>query len=464
MTDRLQPSNADPHASASGASDRPVAHHRVVVFFVILAVAFSGLRYSYESLRVCLHRDEGFHDFAHFYFFAGMIHQGKPYWDKQAVAEHDKQFQHVYHGADSFYLPGLYLAFSPIAYLDFDTASLVWGAVNQIVLFAALSLIVATLRLHHRPIVLAAFAFMVFNYYPLRLNAECGQTNCLCLLWFALSLFFYTRDRHLAAGAALALAAVTKFTPAIALSYFIWKRQFKVCLGFMVALIAIILLPMLVLGVDAQIHQTKEFFFHARLHSYPGWPVHHAFGNAVARILLEPGRRLTAAELRLVNSIVAVFTLGVFAIAGWITWPRKSEHPQRPAFEFALALTTPLVVGSIVEIHHFVWLLIPFALLLSTPPRAQPRHFWLWLGAIYAVLALEYWPDRFKILHYGIPSIVLMGKWLAVCAIWGLIAVVLERFRSCVAGQGESREEAGQCRSVCGAMGDREETASGGAD
>ena len=170
--------------------------------------------------------------------------------------------------------------------------------------------------------------------------------------------------------------------------------------------------------------------FHARLHSYPGWPVHHALGNALARILLEPGRSLTAGELRLVKFIVAVFTLIVFAIAGWVTWPRRSEHPLRPAFEFALALATPLVVGSIVEIHHFVWLLVVFALLLTTPDFAQPRHFWLWLGGIYAVVGLEYWPDRFKILHYGLPSILLMGKWLAVCGIWGLVAAVLVRFRS----------------------------------
>lgn len=430
MDDQLEPSPHSPDPCAQIAPETAASAPRMVVFLIVLSVVFSALRYTYSTFRVCLrqHEEQYFFDFNYFYFYASLARTGKPYWKREAIDEHAKQAHYRRCTNNPIYLPAVYLSFQPLTLLSVEEARVTWVLIEHASLLLALGLIVATLGLHKQPLALGVLGFLVFNYFPLRLNTWCGQTNNACLLMLALCFFLNKRGWQFLAGGALAIAALIKFTPAIIVGYFVWKRKVKVCLGFAVALALCIVIPMFIVGPDAQIQQAKNIFKHGKSNVYPGPPVHRAFGNSVARLLASPEGELTPTRLVFVKAAVAAFWIVVLGVAGWLTWPRASDHPLRQSFEYALAIGTPLMLSSIVEIHHCVWLLLPFAVMLTTPRSAQPRHFWLWLGAVYVLLGLEYWPDRFKALHYGPLSVMMMGKFVGIVGMWALVAAVLRRF------------------------------------
>lgn len=430
------------------ASGKRAAAQRMVAFLIILCVVFSALRYTYATLRVCLrqHEEQYFFDFNSFYFYAGLARTGKPYWKRDAIEEHAKQAHYRRCTNNPIYMPVVYLSLQPLTLLSVGEARVTWVLLEHVSLLLALGLIVATLGLHKQPLALGVLGFMVFNYFPLRLDTWCGQTNSACLLMLSLCFFLNKRGWQYLAGGALALAAVIKFTPAIICGYFVWKRKVKVCVGFAVVLALCIVIPMFILGPDAQVQQAKNIFKHGKSNVYPGPPVHRAFGNSIGRLLASPDGKLTPARQTFVKAAVGALWVVVFGVAGWLTWPRSSDHPMRQSFEYALAIGTPLVLSSIVEIHHCVWLLLPFAVVLTTPVSAQPKYFWLWLGAVYVLLGLEYWPDRFGALHYGPLSLLMTGKFLGIAGMWALLATVLRRFPKAVEqGAAEQRNDVSDC-------------------
>lgn len=428
MSHQLRPADVRPRAPREGATRAYPDYRSIALFLIVVCVVFSGLQSAYFSLRVSLHKEDHFYDFGHFYFYADMIRQDKPYWDKAAIAEHAKTTDYAYCPHPPTYLPAVFMAFEPLTHLGINKARFAWVALDLMLLLTSLALIAAALDLHRNPVALAAICFIAFNYHPLRANTEAGQTNNVCLLFLALGLLLNTRGWRFLAGGAVALAAVCKFTPALMLGYFIWKRNFRACFGFVVVLAACILIPVFVLGADAQIAEFENLRHFATFQSFSRSPVNHAFGNCVARLIGERDGDISPERLRVIKGFVVVYNVFILTFAAWLTWPRKHHGRDRLAFEYALGVGAMIVLGSLIESHHCVWLLIPFAVLLTTPPDAQPKCFWPVLGIAYLLIGLEYYPDRFRAFWHGPLSVMLMGKFVGILLLWCLTAVVTRRY------------------------------------
>lgn len=82
---------------------------------------------------------------------------------------------------------------------------------------------------------------------------DSGQVSILMCVLVLAGLYFLDRRRDMAAGALLAAAILIKYTPAIFLSYFLVRRQFKVVAWTIVFAILWLVLPALAVGVQKEI-------------------------------------------------------------------------------------------------------------------------------------------------------------------------------------------------------------------
>ncbi len=91
----------------------------------------------------------------------------------------------------------------------------------------------------------------VFSMRPVISDIQHGNLNVFMMIWLAIAWGLYQRSCDLWAGVFVALAIVTKVTPALALVYFAYKREWRVVIGVGAGLVLFVfVVPGLILGFD----------------------------------------------------------------------------------------------------------------------------------------------------------------------------------------------------------------------
>jgi len=223
-----------------------------------------------------------------------------------------------------------------------------------------------------------------------------GQINFLVLAPLALVPLLLRRGRDFWAGAAIGLAAMLKFTPALLIAYLILMRRWRAVAGALIALAVLAAGSIAVVGPGVFFAALTQAL---RVGSGDATLGHNeALFAPMLTLLGNPAPAQVVAQVLSVALVVAL---------GYVLWRGSAADPSadpegdwaRPAAGYGIALCALLLVSPSAWVHHYVWVLpaaasalgLGLAGALSASTAQGCRQALLLLGlAVVAALALSY--------------------------------------------------------------------------
>jgi hypothetical protein len=259
----------------------------------------------------------------------------------------------------------------------------VWVGLNVVALGAVLRLIVrlvydrglglrpgpSTLALADRAVlvpVLLASPYLGSNFSHLQVN----------LLLFGLALWglsLQARDRSVAGGVALGLAAALKVMPILFLAYLVARRRFAAAAAMAVAVVTFSLSPLVVFGRERFVDYLASWWAAVAR----GWGVGRMNQSVFAMLdrLIGHGHvpfaTLDAARLTRSGDPLVLLALGAvvaIAVASMVLSFRGDPAPRSPAalMEWGFVFVCAAILGPVTWKAYLVVLLLPYALLTET--------------------------------------------------------------------------------------------------
>ncbi|MFF7952897.1 glycosyltransferase 87 family protein [Streptomyces griseorubiginosus] len=262
------------------------------------------------------------------------------------------------------YPPFAAVAMVPMALLGLRAAI----AVGLLLNLAALVLVVRLLtgrawrRLGWYGCTLGACALALFE--PLRDTLSFGQVNLLLLALVLVDARLLATGRGRLAGVGIGLAAAVKLTPALFIGLLLVTRRWRAAAVATVVALAATGFAALVAPDASRFYWTDAMWDTTR----------------VGRLDYVSNQSLQGILARLGETDRALWAVAVLlTLCVWAVRARRAAAAQDWTAAFALTGLTACLVSPITWVHHLVWLLPSFAVLLRA---GHPRI----AGALYAVL------------------------------------------------------------------------------
>jgi hypothetical protein len=313
-----------PQPPSPSSSSRPL-----VGLLIALFVGYYLLHYGLYARRI---KQGHFGDFQHFYFAA------------RAMLAH----QDLYSSGTGGYLypPLIAFLYTPVARLSQAHAALVMLAVNCLISAGAIYLCAGEyLRrfgFNRTPLLLWSIVVLglLFNADKVRGDLQMQQTNALMMLMFAIALCCLDRV-PIVAGLALGFILNIKYLSLGMLPYLIVRRRWMALAGFVVGAILFGLLPAVIEGFPADLHDLRVSF---------GGLLHMVAGGSTP----------SSAEHANVEDITAMFSMSITSAMARMTWAGASMHLSL-AYAALIALITLLVAVALYARERMPFLLWPSA-------------------------------------------------------------------------------------------------------
>ena len=279
------------------------------------------------------------------------------------------------------YPPMTACALIPLATLGNNWAGGLWGAINVgvvfLLIFISIQLCIQKEAFFHKALALIPLAITL---RPFDSDIGNGQINSMVFFCMLLGLYFFQRKKDALSGIFFALATSIKLTPLIFLGYFLYKREWRVCSGFLVGiLLFIFLLPSAIIGwqrnnellksfsnkmIIAQ--QTSDNTVDGLGHSLHGVMTRYfsATENAYhsAKSLRVNVLDINTQTMGTVTKIVSMLLLALVAIACRRKINHREEFTWR--FEVSLIIMTMLLISPLSRKAHFASMLFPVTVLV----------------------------------------------------------------------------------------------------
>ncbi|WP_031060228.1 glycosyltransferase 87 family protein, partial [Streptomyces sp. NRRL WC-3774] len=262
------------------------------------------------------------------------------------------------------YPPFAAVAMLPMALLDLRAAIAVGLLLNLAALAVVVRLLTGRAWRRHGWYGCALGACALALFEPLRDTFSFGQVNLLLLALVLVDAWLLATGRERWAGAGIGLAAAVKLTPAIFIGLLLLARRGRAAAVATVVALTATGFAALVAPDASRFYWTDALWDTSRVGRLD-YVSNQSLQGILAR-LGETDRALWA--------VAVLLTLGVWAVRA-----RRAVAAGDWAAAFALTGLTACLVSPITWVHHLVWLLPSFAVLVRT---GHPRI----AGALYAVL------------------------------------------------------------------------------
>ncbi|MCH7872399.1 MAG: DUF2029 domain-containing protein [Planctomycetes bacterium] len=302
-----------------------------------------------------------------------------------------------------FPLPPLVLMLlAPLSSLGFTGASIVWILLKIGGLVLGMTLLIRALGRDDFAVPIGViFITAVFALRPIVSDIQHGNVNVFMLIWIALAWAMYLRKQDFLAGLFVAAAIVTKLTPALLLLYFLYKREWRVCIGATIGLLVfVILVPGLYFGFQENFALLESWFnMLVRPFSVDGYAAIERRNQSLYGVLIRIGglsgviplqemsieqklvagmKRMARPESegwRLIRPAISLTLIGSLV---WLCRARcVSRKDPRRLLELALVLLAMLLLSERTWKHHGTTVAI------------------VYLAVWYALTCVP-WPERFR--------------------------------------------------------------------
>ena len=260
------------------------------------------------------------------------------------------------------YPPFAAVAMLPMALLDLRVAIAVGLLLNLAALAVVVRLLTGRSWRRHGWYGCALGACALALFEPLRDTFSFGQVNLLLLALVLVDAWLLATGRERWAGAGIGLAAAVKLTPAIFIGLLLLARRGRAAAVATVVALTATGFAALVAPDASRFYWTDALWDTSRVGRLD-YVSNQSLQGILAR-LGETDRALWA--------VAVLLTLGVWAVRA-----RRAVAAGDWAAAFALTGLTACLVSPITWVHHLVWLLPSFAVLVRA---GRPRI----AGALYA--------------------------------------------------------------------------------
>jgi uncharacterized membrane protein len=195
-----------------------------------------------------------------------------------------------------------------------------------------------------------------------------GQVNIFILLLMVLALYFLKSKKDKVSGVMVGIAFIIKLFPVFVPIFFLTKLKSKVLVGFLITVIAGILISLLVLPQNINITFIASF-----TDLVGSWKLDY-YNQSISGFI---GRNFGITE---VGSIVRM-TLGGFlsVFVFLILIRKKSKNFTDLSLIFGILIALNLILNTFSWQHHFVLLLIPLYVTFSYLHEHKYRWFLYYL-------------------------------------------------------------------------------------
>jgi hypothetical protein len=278
------------------------------------------------------------------------------------------------------------LSLVPLTKLGYIGAGLLWAALMITAFLFAMFVMIRSLGREGFSVPLGVLlAAGIFSMRPIYSEITRGNVNLFMMLWLALAWGLYVRKHDFWAGLFVALAVVTKITPALVIVYFLYKRAWRVCAGAGVGLVLLFgVIPSLLLGIDTNSDYLRTWFemlvapfaiegyvtYAINNQSLIGVAMRLLSNAGVLSVELMPADQLASAGME-DDMIRPATMLGqllkpalVLPVLGWLAWCCRTRCPDRRdprhLLEFGMVLLAMLLLCERTWKHHATTLPIVF--------------------------------------------------------------------------------------------------------
>jgi alpha-1,2-mannosyltransferase len=262
------------------------------------------------------------------------------------------------------YPPFAAVAMLPMALFDLRTAIAVGLLLNLAALAVVVRLLTGRAWRRHGWYGCALGACALALFEPLRDTFSFGQVNLLLLALVLVDAWLLATGREGRAGVGIGLAAAVKLTPALFIGLLLVARRWRAAAVATVVALSATGFAAVVAPDASRFYWTDAMWDTTRVGR-----LDYVSNQSLQGILARLGE-----TDRAVWAVALVLTLGVWAVRG-----RRAVVAGDWAAAFALTGLTACLVSPITWVHHLVWLLPSFAVLVRT------GHLRI-AGALYAVL------------------------------------------------------------------------------
>lgn len=262
------------------------------------------------------------------------------------------------------YPPFAAVAMLPMALLGLRTAIAVGLLLNLAALAVVVRLLTGRAWRRHGWYGCALGACALALFEPLRDTFSFGQVNLLLLALVLVDAWLLATGRDRRAGIGIGLAAAVKLTPALFIGLLLVARRWRAAAVATAVALAATGFAAVVAPDASRFYWTDALWDTTRVGR-----LDYVSNQSLQGILARLGE-----EDRAVWAVAVLLTLGVWALRS-----RRAVAAGDWAAAFALTGLTACLVSPITWVHHLVWLLPSFAVLVRT---GHPRT----AGALYAVL------------------------------------------------------------------------------
>ena len=210
-------------------------------------------------------------------------------------------------------------------------------------------------------------------------NIALGQTDILVLMFFALFMLCYVKDRDILCGIIFAL--ILQFKPffAPALFYFLFAKRIKITLSAFVSFFCFLSIPGYMLGAAKTIELSREWFDILKF-SIPSQvlnPKNKSFVFLIGRLFAVPSH--------LFYLIGAVLTLSAYISMLWAEkMERKLGKSDFKYLEVSMIIIISLLFSPIAWTAHFLTLTLPVGVAIYfTAQVKEKRPLYFLLGAFF---------------------------------------------------------------------------------
>jgi Glycosyltransferase family 87 len=283
-------------------------------------------------------------------------------------------------------LPIIAFLFVPFSLFNKSIAVILMTSIGLLASIVAcyLSIRIANIKGRKKLILVGLY----FVNSPLYYNLKIGNTTQFVLLALLLTVFFISRKREFWAGSLLAIAAIIKLPILLLAVYFVIRTRWKVVIGFGVTCTIIISASLLLFGLH--LHQS---WFEQCILPYLGQPLAASNVQSVdgflARLLTHHSiQNWTPISVDWIFKLVKYCMVSIL-LGGtlWVFWrtgiPKTKEQV---ILEFSAVLCLSLLISPISWTHYYLLLLLPLSFYLGGTFKLPNHVMWSILIAISTTL------------------------------------------------------------------------------
>jgi len=282
-----------------------------------------------------------------------------------ATAERFIDKEDIYSRPDESITPFKYstlfaMLISPLSFFSIKAASLIFFTINFVSLLAIFVFskrLIAQDKISFRQSVFLYIFSLICSFRFILHSLDAGQISIIMFLLVILGLYFLEKSRDIIGAALLGLAIMFKYTPAVFLPYFIFRKKIKAVALVMIFIMFYCIIPAAYVGINTQIDYLKNwlpFISETSLDqgSCYDYKNQSLFSLVLRYFTADSPYKVSIASLSFNRGLIVAFIVSII-IYSLIIFPGSSQNSHNPT-EYSLLFICMALFNPNAWMHNFV--------------------------------------------------------------------------------------------------------------